>query len=377
MKALQRGFGVNSEQTPFEWRCCSNMEQFIGCDAHKKFSVFVAVNEKGQAGEAIRVAHDREVYRAFLSRLPPRSAIAVEASGHYSWLVDEMESLGHRPKLCNPLEAKRRMGLTKKTDKLDARGLAILLRNGTVPEVWIPPSELRDQRELLRLRIFLVHLRTRVKNRIHGTLARHNVQIPGADLFGVEARLRLGARLPELPVHSREAVEQELATLDFLEMQIESAEERLEKIMKVSVEADLLKTLPCVGKILSMVLMLEIGKIERFPTAAHLASYAGLVPRVHSSGGRTHMGQVCGNVNRNLKWAFVEAGNLIVINQRRLAGSHVVRLQPRIKRAKNHHKAVVAVARHLAEAAWWVLTKQEGYREPHGPRQQALSSTHG
>ena len=302
--------------------------------------------------------------------------IALEASGHYSWLVDEMERAGHCPKLCNPLEAKRRMGLTKKTDKLDAKGLAILLRNGTVPEVWIPPSELRDQRELLRLRLFLVHLRTRVKNRIHGTLGRHNIQVPGADLFGVEARLRLGERLPELPVHSREAVEQELATLDFLEIQIESAEERLEQIMRVSVEADLLKTLPCVGKILSMVLMLEIGRIERFPTAAHLASYAGLVPRVHSSGGRTHMGQVCGNVNRNLKWAFVETGNLVVINQHRLAGTYVVRMYQRIKRAKNHQKAVVAVARHLAEAAWWVLTKQEVYREPRNAR-QALSSTHG
>jgi transposase len=245
-----------------------------------------------------------------------------------------------------------------------------------VPEVWIPPSELRDQRELLRLRLFLVHLRTRVKNRIHGTLGRHNIQVPGADLFGVEARLRLGERLPELPVHSREAVEQELATLDFLEIQIESAEERLEQIMRVSVEADLLKTLPCVGKILSMVLMLEIGKIERFATAAHLASYAGLVPRVHWSGGRTHMGQVCGNVNRNLKWAFVETGNLVVINQRRLAGTHVVRLYQRIKRAKNHQKAVVAVARHLAEAAWWVLTKQEVYREPRKAR-QVLWSTHG
>ena len=57
------------------------MEQFIGCDAHKKFSVFVAVNEKGQAGEALRVAHDRELYRQFLARLPPHSTIAVEASG--------------------------------------------------------------------------------------------------------------------------------------------------------------------------------------------------------------------------------------------------------------------------------------------------------
>jgi len=139
------------------------MEQFIGCDAHKKFSVFVAVNEKGQAGEALRVNHERPLYREFLGRLPPGSAIAVEASGTYNWLVDEMEQSGHRPKLCNPLEAKRRMGLTNKTDKLDARGLAILLRNGTLPEVWIPPSELRDQRELLRLRIFLVRLRTRVK----------------------------------------------------------------------------------------------------------------------------------------------------------------------------------------------------------------------
>jgi transposase len=98
------------------------------------------------------------------------------------------------------------MGLTNKTDKLDAKGLAILLRNGTLPEVWIPPSELRDQRGLLRSRIFLVRLRTRVKNRIHGTLSRPNVQVPGADLFGVGPRLELAQRLPELPTHSREAV---------------------------------------------------------------------------------------------------------------------------------------------------------------------------
>jgi transposase len=352
------------------------MEQFIGCDAHKQFSVFVAVDEKGRAGEAVRVPHDRGLYREFLSRLPGQSAIAVEASGHYSWLVDEMEQLGHCPKLAHPLEAKRRMGLTRKTDKLDAKGLAILLRNGTLPEVWIPPRELRDQRELVRMRIFLVQLRTRVKNRIHGTLARHNVVVPGSDLFGTEARLQLGERLPEVPEHSRGAIRQELATLDFLEAEIRSVEKRLEAIMKVSVEADLLKTLPCVGTILSMVLMLEIGRVDRFPTAAHLASYAGLVPRVHSSGGHTRMGQVCGNVNRTLKWAFVEAGNLVVVNQRRLAGTHVVRLYQRIKRAKNHQKAVVAVGRHLAEAAWWVLSKQEVYREPRAPR-PALSSTHG
>jgi transposase len=109
-----------------------------------------------------------------------------------------------------------------------------------------------------------VRLRTRVKNRIHATLARFNVQIPGADLFGVAARRQLAARLPELPEHSREAVEQELATLDFLETQIESAEQRLQAIMQVSVETDLLKTLPCVGPLISVVLMLESGRVDRF-----------------------------------------------------------------------------------------------------------------
>lgn len=352
------------------------MPQFIGCDAHKKYSVFVTVDEQGRASPAARVTHDRFTYREFLNQLPAHSPIAIEASGHYGWIVDEMERSGHYPKLTHPLEAKRRMGKTNKTDKLDATGLAVLLRNGTLPEVWIPPADLRDQRALLRMRIFLVRLRTQVKNRIHANLAQHNLQVAGTDLFGVTAREQLGRHLPELPEHSRQAVAGELAVLDFLEIQIETAEQQLETMLLSSAEADLLRTLPCVGKILGMILALEIGAVERFPDAAHLASYAGLVPRVHASGGHTRMGQVCSNVNRNLKWAFVEAGNMVVMSQRRLAGTHVVRLYQRIKHRKNHQKAVVALARHLAEAAWWVLRKQEVYREPRSPR-PTLSSTHG
>ena len=154
------------------------MEQFIGCDAHKKYSVFVTVNERGEASPAIRVGHDREQYRQFLEWLPAGSQIALEAGGHYYWMVDEMEAAGHHPRLAHPLEAKKRMGKTgKKTDKVDANGLGILLRNGTLPEVWIPPAELRDQRESLRLRMFLVQQRTRLKNRIQGALARYNMQI--------------------------------------------------------------------------------------------------------------------------------------------------------------------------------------------------------
>jgi transposase len=79
------------------------------------------------------------------------------------------------------------MGKTsKKTDKVDANGLGILLRNGMLAEVWIPRAGLRDQRELLRLRMFLVQQRTRLKNRIQGALARYNIQI-GGDVFSWKA----------------------------------------------------------------------------------------------------------------------------------------------------------------------------------------------
>jgi transposase len=90
-------------------------------------------------------------------------------------MVDEMEKAGHRPHLANPTEAKKRMGTTNKTDALDAKGLAILLHNGTLPESWIPPGELRDRRELLRTRMALRDLRTSLKHRIHAAIDRYGL----------------------------------------------------------------------------------------------------------------------------------------------------------------------------------------------------------
>src|SRR5262250_2039755 len=129
------------------------MRHFIGCDAHKKYSLFVAVDEAGQTKPAVRVNHDRESYRAFLRGLPASSSIAVETVGNWYWIVDEMQQAGHQPRLAHARKAKLMMGQLDKTDKLDARGLATLLRNGSLPEVWIPSRETRDQRELLRLRM--------------------------------------------------------------------------------------------------------------------------------------------------------------------------------------------------------------------------------
>src|SRR5207253_3832926 len=140
-------------------------------------------NEKGEYGPAARIGHDREVFHEFLKGLPPGSQIALETSGSYYWLVEEMERAGHRPQLAHALTAKRRMEGRHKTDERDARGLAMLLRNGTLPRVWIPPAELRDQREMLRLRMSLVESRSQAKNRIHGAVLRYNVELKAQDIY--------------------------------------------------------------------------------------------------------------------------------------------------------------------------------------------------
>lgn len=227
------------------------MEQFIGCDAHKKFSLFIAMNERGEYGRASRVSHDRERFRAFLAELPAGSHIALETSGSYYWMVDEFERAGHQAHLAHALTAKRRMEGRHKTDERDTRGLAMLLRNGTLPEVWIPPKELRDQREMFRLRMCLVEARSQVKNRIHGALMRYNVGVRAEDIYGVSGRQELADQVTELPPWTRQSVWKQLETVDYLQMQIEDCEQLLETLLESNVERDLLRTLPGVGKILA------------------------------------------------------------------------------------------------------------------------------
>ena len=80
-------------------------------------------------------------------------------------------------------------------------------------------------------------------------------------------------------------------------------------------------------------------------------------------------------LNRYLKWALIEAANVVMMNQKRMPDHHAVELYRRIRHRKGHGKAIVAVARHLAEAAYWILAKKEAYREP--LRKKLVSSTQG
>ncbi|MFQ6105342.1 MAG: IS110 family transposase [Candidatus Glassbacteria bacterium] len=269
------------------------------------------------------------------------------------------------PKLVHARRAKLMMGHYNKNDKLDARGMNLFERNGTLPMVWIPPQEIRDLRDLPRTRMVLTRERTQLKNRIHSTLSKYAISIQGvSDVFGVKGRRLIDNRLSLLPPHTRFAVQRLLTQLDSLAEHIREFEHRMRETFEETPELERAITLPGVGPLLGTVIILEVGDMSRFPSADNFASYAGTVPRERSSGGKLRFGRLRPDVNRYLKWAYVEAANVICLKRRLWRGRHVCELYERIARRRGHQKAIGAVARHLAEATWWVLTRREEYKEP-------------
>ena len=331
----------------------------------------------GKAEPPVQVANDLLELRPYLRRLPAGAPVAVEASGSWYWFVDELEEAGFDVHLVHALEAKKRIGGRNKTDRKDATGLARLLATGTLPEVWIPPAKLRDLRGLLRTRLALRHHTTTLKNRIHGALRRYGQYEAGEphNLFAGKGRVQLSVYVSGLPEDTRLATRHEWELVDTVEEHIRQLEERIRSGVGQLGSVRLLKSLPGVGPILGPTIYLEIGDVHRFASPEKLASYAGLTPTVHSSGGKTRMGPTPRAANHYLKWAFVEAANVIVMRKNRFQGTHVLDLYERLRSRKNYSKAVVAVARHLAEASWWMLTKKQTYREP-APASIA-SSTNG
>lgn len=343
--------------------------QYIAFDAHKHYTLASVERLHGGAVHEERITHERGALRRFLQRYDPGSPVAVEALGNWYWIVDEIEDAGFVPHLVHPRKAKLMLGMINKTDKLDARGLNRLQRTGTLPTVWIPPGELRDWRDLPRTRMVLVRQRTQLKNRTHATLAKYALTVPEvSDLFGRQGRELLRERLPELPPQTAYATERVLEQVEALDRQVHLFEQRMGEVFEVTPEIELVMTLPGVGFILGTVIVLEVGDVARFVSHEKLAAYAGTVPRVHATGGKVRYGRLRPDVNRYLKWAFVEAANAICRMRGHHPERHVSRLYERVARRKGHQKAIGAVARHLAEATYWVLTKREPYQEPRAPQ---------
>jgi transposase len=261
-------------------------------------------------------------------------------------LVDLLERQGHRAVLSNPKQTKAIAAARLKNDRVDAQRLALLLRGDLLPTVWIPPAELREARELIRHRVSLVWLRGEIRNRLLALLARRNLQ-PGSGKSWLTARgVRelQGLTLQPIPSLIRADC---LALLRALDGQIRRLDEELRARWGSDLRVQRLMTIPGVGPFIAIVLVLELGNIQRFPSGKHLASYIGLTPRVRASADRIRTGHISKEGNRLVRWVLV----LAATQAARRPGPLRAWFRA-IKQRKGTQIARVALARRLAEIVY-------------------------
>lgn len=349
----------------------------IGCDLHKKFTIAVARDAHNRLLWRQRLEHaDRAELHARLRAWPPDTPVIFEASFGWGWFAEAVQAAQLTPHLASSrkVAAWRDARGQAKSNRLDAELLSELwLQQPRWWEVWLAPPAVRAQREWLRYRMGLVRTQTSLKNRIHAILHRHGIVHAFSDLFGCEGRrfLSLLVACPDvaLPDSARGTLKGQLQLLDHVRRQIAQATRVFRRTVQHDPVAERLRGIPGIAYVLAYTLVAEIGRIERFANAKHLASYSLLVPRARDSGepsdgpprGR-HVGYAG---RRTLKWAFVEAA--------RGAVRHGGRLRALYDRhtdggQRNRNRGYIAVARALVPVVDRIWRKGAAYQEEPAPR---------
>ena len=255
----------------------------VGFDLHKRYITACALDADGVILAEIRqLSTALEAVLAWLSALPGPVTVGMEATLYWEWLATRLTEQGHTVRVAHAFHVKLIWQARAKTDPIDARKLAELLRVNLFPAIWVPDLATRRRRQLLRGRAFLVRERTRIKNRIHGHLTSENLVAPGTDLYGKGGRAWL-ATAPLSPV-LRTQTKRLLTLHDALTEEIEGLDADVKRAAKGNPTVKQLTTMPGVGVFSALFLQAEIGSIDRFRSSHQLAAYAGLVPTTRSSG---------------------------------------------------------------------------------------------
>jgi transposase len=302
------------------------------------------VNDEGNSSEVRRInCQDRQVILETMRALQPFRAV-IEATGTYRWLYDLLAPLG-TVLLAHPLRLRAMVQRRSKTDKLDSQLLANLLRINQIPLAYIPPEHYQQLRDVTRHRARLSRQAATAKTQLRSLLARHNLAAPYKCVCGVRgcrwlATQEFGAMLLRLEHYRRQ-----LAVIDA----------RLEELRAQVPQVEALLTIHGVGLYTALLVIGELGEVERFRTARQVGSYAGLTARVRQSGDHCYRGAITREGSPWLRWILVEAAIQAIRKDLALKNFY-----QRIRKRSGAKKARVAVARKLAEICWKRLIAWSG-----------------
>jgi transposase len=311
---------------------------YSGIDLHKHSLVIHTVAEDGTKVREAELATARPAVTAYFATLPGPHRAVVECLGSWYWMRDLVVPEGIDLRLGHAKYLKAISYAKVKTDRVDARTLAQLLRVGLVPEAHMISGEHREVRDLLRARLKLVTRATRARHAIGGLFTQYNV--------------RVASELPELVQLQVRMLEEEHA---LLAEQVKRCERELRPRLLPRTEVQRLVWIPGIGAVIAYTLVLEIDDVHRFPTARHFHSYCRLVPGADNSGGKTrHKRSRDGN--RYLKLAFHHAAVRAIQYVPEIKQEY-----QRWRRRKGKAIARALVAKELATIVYAVLKKGEAF----------------
>jgi transposase len=328
--------------------------KIIGCDYHPSYQQIAMVETGTGELQEGRLEHEQGEARRFYQALDGQKVrVGMEAIGNSQWFEKMLAEQGHELWIGDAGQIRRLVVRQQKTDRRDAKHILDLLLDGRFPRIWVPSTEMRDVRQLLRHRQKLVEIRTQVKNQLQHLALNQGVRRKRR-LWSKEGR----AVLEQLPLEGWTARRRQdlLAMLDRLEAQVAELDQAVRAEAERRPEVRLLMTHPGVGPVVGLAYVLTIGPAARFPRGKHVASYLGLIPREHSSGGRQRLGAISKQGNTMMRTLLVEAAQ----NASRF-DEELRRDYSRLKARKHSALAKVMVARKLAVRMYWMLRENKPY----------------
>jgi transposase len=329
-----------------------------GLDLSRKKLDVCGLSDEGEVVDEFAVAPDADGLRGLARRLGPVEVCGViESMTGARFVHDTLEQLGWDVLIADALKVKGLAPLACKTDKIDARVLAVLSFRELVPEIWLPDPRVRKERELARFRMHLVKHKSMLKHRVHSTLISFGKPCPVTDLFGVAGR-NLLADL-QIPEPWRSTLTASLSVIDDLDQQIDQVNRKLRATAPEHPYVPLLMTAPGIGWVLAFTIAAEIGEIERFSSPQKLVGYSGLCPKVIQSGEKDRRGPLTKSGPKYLRWAMLEATMHALRHP-----AYAERYQHTKRRLGKQRGAKVAqidIARRLTEAVWHMLTTNKPF----------------
>jgi transposase len=328
---------------------------YCGVDLHTKRMYMCILDQEGNTRLHRNVRAKPHDFLSAIADFRDDLVVGAECMFTWYWLADLCLEEKIKFLLGHALYMKAIHGGKKKDDKLDSEKIARLMRGGTFPLSYVYPREMRATRDLVRRRMFLVRRRSELLAHVQMTNQQYNYD-PFEKMLQYASNRDVLDRFEQPSV--RLSVEADLKTVNHYDELLTQLEKDLvrQATLHDPRACRLLRTIPGIGKILSLVMLYEIHTIDRFPSVGDFLSYARLVTPKQTSDGKVtgHGGAKIGNVH--LKWAFSEAV-LWMLRYSEDAKSFLKRKEKKYGKTR----AMTMLARKIARAVYQMLKRNESF----------------